>query len=261
MMSLRKWLWAALALCVTAGVALADPMRTVFTKENKFPGAMKAELSLAGGGSSYDPEDWEAEDEESYWGAPGVRFGVTDRLTLLAEVPVVGYSAGDMDETGLGDISLGTEFLFFEDIFEYAWIIPHAAAILPTGDEDKGLGAGEGQGRVGISVGTTVEDIFHFAVDASYTANGAVAEDGGDERDELVTGSLSLVVDLDERASVLGEVQVRNDSADPDDSSSFRGHLGMAYRINERFSLMAYGGGASGLNQDFYGMGRLVYSF
>ncbi|HAL92743.1 MAG TPA: hypothetical protein DCM68_06940 [Verrucomicrobia bacterium] len=260
MMNLRKCLWIAVVSGVLAGTVWADPMRTVFTKENKFPGAMNAELWLGGSGSSYDPAGNE-ENVEIYSVGPGARLGLTDRVTVLASVPFVGYSAGEMDESGLGDIELGTEFLFFEDIFEYAWVIPHATAILPTGDEDKGLGTGEGQGRFGISVGTTVEDILHWAADVSYTLNGAVAENGGDDRDELLTGAVSLVWDLDERASVLGEVQLRDDPVDPDDDFAFRGHLGLAYRINDSFSLMGYGGGASGLAEDYYGMGRLVFSF
>lgn len=260
-MSLQKLLWAAMALCVTSSVALADPMRTVFTKENKFPGAMGAELSLGGGGSSYE-SDLLDDDATSYFVAPGARFGLTDRVTVLAEVPYNGYSVGDLDEDGLGDIALGTEFLFFEDIFEYAWIIPHATVALPTGDEDEGLGAGEAQGRLGISIGTTVNDVVHFAVDGSYTINGAESDDLlSDERDGLLTGALSIVWDLDDKSSVLGEAQVRDDAIEEDDSVAYRGHLGMAYKINKHFSLMAYGGGSSGLYEDFYGMGRLVYSF
>ena len=262
MMSLRKMLWVATALGVLAGAAWADPMRTAFTKENTLPGALKPELSLAGGGSSFEVDGADA-DIERYFVTPGVRFGLTDRLTLLAAVPFAGYSDEELDESGLGDVEIGTEFLFYEDIFEYAWIIPHATAILSTGDEDKGLGAGEGQGRFGISVGTTTHDVLHWAVDVSYTMNGAAPEDPAidDARDDLVAGALSLIWDLDERSSILGEVQVRDDAVDPEDDYALRGHLGLAYRINKYLSLMGYFGGADGLEEDYYGMGRLVCQF
>ena len=259
-MSLQKWLWAALTLCVTAGVASAEPMRTVFTKENKFPEALKAELSLLGGGSSYDgDEEFGAVDGDvsKYYVAPGVRFGLTDRVAVLAEVPYGGYSSDDLDADGLGDVSAGLDFLFFEDIFEYAWIIPHVKVLFPTGDEDEGLGEGKGQGEFGISIGTTVNDVVHFALDGSYTVNGSTSE----EDDDLLTGALSIMWDLDERASILGEVQVRDDATDPEDSTAFRGHGGMAYKINKHFTLMGYVGSSSGLYEDFYGMGRLVYAF
>ena len=261
MMNLRKGLLAAVALCVLAGMASADPMRTVFTKENKFPGALKPELSLFGGASSFDADEADG-DVDRYFVTPGGRFGLTDRLTLLASVPYAGYSEGDLDESGLGDVELGTEFLFFEDIFEYACIIPHATVILSTGDEDKGLGTGEDQGRLGISVGTTTHDVLHWAVDVSYTLDGAEPEDEfTDDRENLATGALSLIWDLDDRSSILGEVQVRDDATDPDDDYALRAHLGLAYKVNKYLSIMAYGGGSSGLEEDYYGMGRAVVSF
>jgi len=256
-MSFQKWFLAAMALCVTASVSLADPMRTIFTKENKFPEAMGWEVSVGGGASSYEGDDNSKLD--TAFGAAGARFGVTDRLALSTEVPMAYYSSTDDNEFGLGDISFGGEFLFFEDIFEYAWIIPHADLILPTGNADKGLGHGKTQAEFGLSIGTTVNDVIHFAVDASYTANGSIDEDG--DYDKLVSGSLSIVWDLDARASVLGEVRLRDDTLEEDTSYGTLGHLGMAYRVNENVSLMIYGGGASDLAIDYYGMGRLVYQF
>ena len=260
-MSVRKGLLAAVALGAMVACASAEPMRTVFTMENKFPGALRAAVSLGGGGSSYDPEIRGAEKIKFYDVTAGVRFGLTDRVALVGGVPFVGYSDNRLDEKGLGDVSLGAQFLFFEDIFEYAWIIPHATAIFPTGDEDKGLGTGETQGRFGLSVGTTTMDVLHWAADVSYTMDGAVSDTNPNERDDLTAGSLSLIWDLDERASVLGEVQFRDDPVDPADDYAFRGHAGLAYKVNKHVSVMGYVGGASRMNVDVYGAGRVVVSF
>ena len=263
MMSLRKLVWVAVTLIVTASVVSADPIRTVFTKENKFPGALGTELSLGGGGSSYDDDDNRDNDVDTYWIAPALRFGLTDRLALNVQVPFVGYSSGNLDEDGLGDVSLGMDFLFFEDIFEYAWIVPHAEVAFATGDEDKFLGHGKTRATAGVSVGTTVNDVVHFAADIRYTLNGGrtLSAWNEDEYDDVVTGALSIVWDLDERASLLGEVQFSDFATDLDKSNSVRGHLGLAYRANKNISLMGYGGASSGLNEDFYGMGRAVLSF
>ena len=104
--------------------------------------------------------------------------------------------------------------------------------------------------------------MLHWAVDVSYTMDGAEPEDDfTDDRENLVTGALSLIWDLDDRASVLGEVQVRDDATDPDDDYALRAHLGLAYKVNKHLSIMAYGGGTSGLEEDYYGMGRAVLSF
>ena len=87
------------------------------------------------------------------------------------------------------------------------------------------------------------------------------AGEGDDERDDLTTGALSIMWDLDERASILGEVQLRDDPVDEQDDYAVRGHGGLAYRINKRFSLMGYVGSSSGMYEDVYGMGRLVCQF
>ena len=255
-MNLQKLMWAAAAASLVAGAALADPVRTIFTMENKFPEAMGWEVELGGSGATYDGSRAVAR-FDSYAGYLGARFGATDRLALRAAVPYVYYSTGGRREDGFGDVSLGAEFLFFEDIFEYAWIVPHATAMFPTGDEDKGLGSGDVQGIFGVSVGTTTMDVLHWAADVSYATDASTAkEDKG-----LVTGSASLVWELDKQASVLGEVQFRNDPANTDKDYALMYHAGLAYRINANWSAMGYGGAASRMNLDYYGMARLVYQF
>lgn len=260
-MSVRTGFGTAVLLGVLVTGATAEPMRTVFTMENRFPGALKTELSLGGGGSSFDPEIVGVAKTKDYDLTAGVRFGLTDRLAILAAVPFAGHKDNQIDKKGLGDIALGAQFLFFEDIFEYAWLIPHATVILPTGDEDKGLGTGETQGRFGLSVGTTTMDVLHWAVDVSYTMDGTWDNEKINTRDDLVAGSLSLVWDLDERASVLGEVQFRDDPVDPEDDYALRGHAGLSYKVNPRVTVMGYVGGASKMDVDVYGAGRVVISF
>lgn len=257
----RMWWWAVLAYGAMIGFAAAEPVRTLFTMENKMPEAGQLELGLGGGATTYEAEDWREEDATHYELAPALRYGLTDRLALRTKIPFVGYSIGNGDEQGLGDIELGADFVFFEDIFEYAWILPHATLILPTGDEKKNLGVGEEQTRVGVSVGTTVNDVLHFAVDASYTINGALPEEFSDDREDLLAGALSIIWDLDQRSSLLGEVQVSDTTADDDSGTHTRGHLGMAYKVNKRLAVMAYGGASSSDDEEVYGMGRIVYSF
>ena len=214
------------------------------------------EAYVSGGGASFDA-DRESDDWDSFSFGPGVRFGVTDRLALSLDVPFVGFSAGDVDESGLGDMIASANFLFFEDIFEYAWVIPHAAVSIPTGDEDKGLGEGDAQGRLGLSIGTTVMDVLHWGADLSYTSNGSHVE----EDEDLAAFALSLIWDLDNRSSVFGEVKFRDDPVDSSDDFAMQYHLGLAYRINDRFTLMGYGGSTANMDLDFYGSARLVCQF
>ena len=94
MMNLRKGLLAAVALCVLAGMASADPMRTVFTKENKFPGALKPELSLFGGASSFDADEADGDVDRYFVGTllsgkrmRRLRCGLRLALVLLLAAP------------------------------------------------------------------------------------------------------------------------------------------------------------------------------
>ena len=258
-MTHRKLLLSAVALGVMAGMAWADPVRTTFVRENQFPEALGWEFSLDAGGYTYD-DDF-GDDVDVFDVGPSVRFGVTDWLAARAHVPFRTVSLEDTTKRGLGDISLGADFRFFEDIFGYAWIVPHATVFLPTGDEDKYLGKGKTSARVGISVGHTVNDVVHFGADVSYVANGKVDEDDPDGWEGMVEGSLSLIWDLDERASLLGEIQANNGPVDPDDDYALRGHVGLVFKVTSRWTLMGYGGTSSRMNQDFYGAGRLVYHF
>jgi hypothetical protein len=253
-MSLQKVLWAATAALAFAGTAFADPVRTIFTRENRLPEAMGGEVYLGGGASSYDG-DWGEEDLDDYFFSLGGRFGLTDRFAVGLSIPYVGYSLGDFEEKGLGDMQASADFLLFEDIFDYAWILPHANVLIPTGDEEKALGRGDTLVKLGVSIGTTTMDVLHWVGDVSFTPEGAADED------DLLTGSVSLVWDLDPQASLIGEVEFSDDTVDEDDNYSLRYHLGMAYRINEHFTAMAYGGSASRTSLDFYGMGRIVYQF
>ena len=239
-----------------AGTVLANPMRTIFTKENKFPDALGGEVEIGGMYMGIDNPD-PMEDGSTWAVGPAIRFGLAERLAVKLAVPVVGYDDGYNDDSGIGDILLGGEFLLFEDIFDYAWIIPYVNVWLPTGDDDKGLGRGETQAHFGVSVGTTVNDVVHFAADISYAVNGSKVK----ADDDVLFGSVSIIWDLDEKASLLGEIQMRDDPADPDDDYAVWGHGGFAFRLNEMFMAAMYVGASTEEYSDYYAGGRLSFSF
>lgn len=264
-MRFEKLLWSVVALGTLTSVAVAEPLRTIYTKENRFPGAMGVELSLNGVYTGID-NDEPMEDGSRYEIGPAVRFGVTDRIALSLYVPVAGYDFGDdIDESGIGDIHAGGQFLFFEDIFEYAWIVPYVDVRFASGDEDKGLGSGETGAQFGISVGTTIMDCLQFAADASYEINSIYAA----RDDDALVGALSIVWDLNEMPRVYGgvtsslfaEIQVRDDSPDIDDDYWTRGHGGLSFRANDLFTISGFAGASSSTAMDYYAGGRMIFSF
>jgi hypothetical protein len=235
------------------------PMRTLWTMENRMPGTLGVEVGVGGMGAPMaTPEHHDADDATVWKAGLGLRVGLLEDLAVSATIPAMGWKIdGGGSESGLGDVEVGAQYLAWEDIFDYAWIMPHASMTLPTGDEDKNLGSGEVEGRAGLSLGTTVADIWHFAGDVSWVAK----DFGEDEDDGAVQASLSLIFDLDEQASLLAEGSYLDYAQEKDESGTVSGHIGLAYDFSTRLSLLMFVGATKGCGEGAYGGGHLVYSF
>ena len=264
-MRFSKLLVSVAALGLLASIASAEPLRTIYTMENRLPGQLGVELSVQGAYAGHDDEDSDI-DGSTYEVGPALRFGITDRLALTAYVPVTGwdYSKGE-DESGIGDVHTGLQFLFFEDIFDYAWIIPYVDVRWATGDEDDRLGTGTTGATFGISAGTTTYDCLHWAADFSYGINNAI--DYSD--DDVAMGALSLIWDLNEMPRVYGgvlsslfaEVQLRDDAPKKDSDCWVRCHAGLAFRANDLFTISGFFGTTTDDAMDYYGGGKASFSF
>jgi hypothetical protein len=234
------------------------PMRTIWTMENRMPGTLGVEVGVGGMAAPMSTPDNPDADDANVWEAGlGLRVGLLEDFALSATIPATGWKIdGGGSESGFGDVGLGLQYRFWKDIFDYAWFIPHAAVTFPTGDEDKGLSSGDVEGRFGLSAGTTVGDVWHFAADVSWVAK----DFGEDEDDGAVQGSLSLIFDLDEQASLLAEGSYLDYAADPDESGTVSGHIGLAYDFSTRLSLLMFVGATTGSGDGAYGGGHLVFS-
>ncbi len=236
---MRKCLVWFAAFTIGASLASAESMRPLLTKENKMPELHKAEVGVLGIYKEI-PEDFDKGvyvKRDEYTETPYVRYGLVENLTLVATVPFkqVQPKVGD-DQSGLSDVSIGAELMAFQDIFDYPWIMPHADISFQTGDEDKGLGAGENIVTVGAALGTTVADVWHYAADLTYELH--------DNTDDVAGGALSLTWDLNERFSVLGEGKMTNE-----EQGNFKNPIyydvGMCYKATEALAFNVYGGGAT----------------
>ena len=232
--------------------------RPLFTLENRLPSPGHPEIGLTGGMNNI-MENVFVPNADVYSISADLRLGVLDALALTARIPFVSWELDpdNVKEDGLGDIHVGAQFRAFEDIFEYPWIIVHGELGCPTGDEDKGLGAGDVTGIVGVSVGTTVEDIWHFIADGSWVMNDNV----NDDQDGFVRASLTVMWDLDEACTLLAEGRYMDIATEEDESATFMGHLGLSYDFGNGLSAMVYGGAATGCGNDGYGAAKLVYAF
>lgn len=208
-------------------------MRTTLARENKFPGTGAGEVL-----GFFEHSELGNLEQDKF--GLGLRYGVWENVTMGASVPVVNSDLDGDTNTGLGDAVLSLDLLAFQDIFRYPFIIPHADVSLPTGDEDKSLGAGETVINFGISLGTRVYDALTYIVDFSYAFNGS-GYFIPDTTDNLYMISGGLIWDISDRLAFLVEGRVYEELDTMEDMpTEFRG--GLSYRLGRGVQVTGYGG-------------------
>lgn len=252
---MRKWLLVSCLLLALAGSGIAESRRTLFTFENKVPEKGQLEIGALG---------WyrEVPDErppvvlsrDEYTATPYLRYGLTENANLTAQFP---YRYNDPkfgdSEQGPGDVELGAELVAFQDILNYPYILTHVAVCLPTGDEDKGLGEGETRPTFGVSVGTTIYDVLHFVIDASYTIY-------RDEENEAVFSG-AIIWDVGKELSLSAEASVSDKEVESEGDKPIYYLGGMTYRVSEALQVSVYGGGSQNAETDALAGVKVSYSF
>ncbi len=250
---MKKWMAIGLIACL-GGVASAEPMRTALTKENRLPRLYQAEASV-----EFLYRDFEDNAGDILTIAPQIRYTLVRDFAVFARLPYhrIDPQVGSR-ESGMGDASVGVEFLAFKNLFGYPWIMPHGEVIFDNGNENKGLGTGETEYLVGVAAGTTVNRDFHFAADLRYLIQ--------DDADNVPSIAASLVWDLDSRFSLIAELEIqRVKMTDFMGNSDTEHHLtmlgGMHYRASRalQFTLQGGTGQKNGIEAIF--RGNVSYSF
>lgn len=266
---MKKLLTGLMVLVLGASLASAAAMRPLYTMENAFPEQLHADVGLTvlGFALSDVPNGLDGKDLDFFRYDIDARLGLADSLALQLDVPFLTWDDTINDEGGISDLGLELQWLAWEDIFDYVWIIPHAKLYLPTGDEDKYLGTGDTDAKLGVSIGTTVEDDWHFAIDASWiktdlrdATNGQIEEHGA------FLGSVFVGYDLfsdhlDGQGQIFAEGTYFAYSADPDEHGCARAHAGLSYTYDYGLTATIYAGGQSGDGEGGYGGIRLTYAF
>jgi len=263
----KKWMTGIVVLAVSTCV-YGEMSRPLFTRENRYPDyepreplITRPEYKNVEAGLMYVYRDF---GDDSFAGGDAsslalqVRYHVLRDLTLLASVPYNTFSpSSGSSESGVGDITIGADLVVYQDLFGFPYIIPHAAYTLDTGDEDKGLGAGEAVTTVGVTIGTVVEEVWGVSADGSL----AIRSD----TENAWMGSLAVVRELDTSFSLLGEVRViemeKGATPDGDSYAAYFGG-GMIYRPMDDLTFGAYGyATGAGAEEDFVFALRSAYQF
>ncbi len=257
-MTIWKSLTIGTILCLATGSAMAEPMRTRLTRDNRFPDLGRTQLSLdlryeESEQMVMDPLNFAMlQDVDRYELAPEVRYQAFPTVSLLARVPFVSVDP-DMgsSQSGLGDIDIGFAWLAYEGIFTYPFLIPHATLHLDTGSERKGLGRGETGFTLGATLGTRRWEDIIFNLDGSYTIF--------DDSDNVAAVALSIIWELNDKLSVHSEGRVTDEDFGPDDDTPYLILGGLSYRPYDRLHWTVYGGGGGNGEPDMTVGFRVTY--
>lgn len=263
---MKKWIICLFVLGMMATTVFADPMRPLFTKENRFVAKEALEVGVSYEYTEYEYDavsmineeglmDWsEQATMESTVITPQARYGLLNDVALVGRFPVGASDRNPGDsEIGLGDISVGAEALVFEDIFDYPYVIPHVDYYLGTADEDDGLGLGENRLVAGLSVGTVVNDVFHFITDASFEVRS--------DTDNAASVALTLMWDVSSELTAVSEVKWTDEEVGVNDEHPAYFRSGLVYEPQDNLLIGVYGGGARKAAEDVYMQARIAYSF
>jgi len=241
-----------MAAVLMAGGAEADTARTFALREDQRPAKGELELGAAGRFAEIKPSRFVPATDE-YTAELQARYGLTNDFSLNLAVPYIlrdtEFGSG---ENGFGDIRLGFELVTYRDIFDYPYIMPYAELRLPTGDEDKAMGAGDTSGDVGIALGSTAHRYWHFILDVRYMIR--------PNTDNAWAVGLGLVHELSKAFAVSVEGQVRDKSTgDEERPKAVVG--GMTYKPTKNWAVSVFAGAESDSRVDTIGGLKVNYTF
>lgn len=239
---MTKQLILTTAAVMAAMICRGEAQRTVRSLENKFP--TQGQLELGVNFRSYQFDD-EGDSSLNSVGAVA-RYGLLKNLTAYIEAPAAVFKTdiGD-DGEGVGDLRGGLQLKAYEDVFEYPWIVPHFDFTVSTGNDDEGLGTGEGSYAFGISIGSRMYDTYGFVLDGTHVLNGGY-QTGSMATEDATVLSLSITADVSEQLAFVVEGSLVLVDDDDDDEDFFSDEssddpvyvgAGMVYRWSERLTI------------------------
>ena len=247
-----KKLMLGVVMTAVAVTVQAEPIRTLLTKENQLPEKGQTELGLLANTQQYD-------NNAGYSETPYVRYGVFGNLAAYAFVPYnqTRYKDGfGLNQNGFGDMGIGFELLAYEDIFRFPYIMPHLELRFPTGDQDKGFGAGDVSILGGVTVGTKTWECVDWALDV--TGAHLTTSDPMLKSDTVIISG-SIVWNLDDQFSLVTEVSGSDQSYPDGHPVTFEG--GMVYKPLENLMFGIYGGKTQHTDESWDGTFKASYSF
>ena len=169
--------------------------------------------------------------------AVGVTIGLLDSLDIVLGVPYAWYILDENDARvdradGLSDIGFDAKWRFFE---KNGWSLALKPGVsVPTGDEDKGLGAGRTSYRM-FFIGTKEFEPVAIHANIGYIRN----ENNSEERKDIWHVSVATEVEVIKDLKLLANIGVERN---PDTASENRPAFvlgGVSYDVSEKITIDA----------------------
>jgi hypothetical protein len=233
-----------LAVVLAAGVIVSvTAVREAFaalpliTDDTGTQGKGKFQVEAAGSWAT-DQEDVEGEGVWEISSVASLVFtaGASETVDLVAEVPYAWITTKeggqDTKTNGMTDMVLAAKWRFLQkDKFSLAF---KPGLLLPTGDENKGLGTGK-IGYLAMFISTYETDPWAFDVNVAYFE----VENKVDERTNIWFASMAARFAVADAWTLVGEVGATRISDKADSSHPAFGQVGMIYSPKEYLDLSA----------------------
>lgn len=236
-------------------------MHPLITDDTGVQGKSKVQVEI-NGEYNYDKErvDGISVKEKEWQLGATLTYGITDEIDLVLTTPYL-WTKSEEDsltvakENGFGDAVFEAKWRFWEHKGTSLALKP--GIILPTGNEDKGLGAG----KVGYSmflIGTQEMEPITFHMNLGYTRN----ENSFDERKDIWHASIAAEWAIMEKLTLVANtgMETNPDRESNTDPAFLLG--GVVYSVNEDLDLDA--GVKFGLNDvetDYTLLAGVTYRF
>lgn len=222
-------LWPILLAFLTASQAMAA--HPLITDDAGTQGMGNFQLEL---NSEYSHEDENGATENAFELSTVLSYGIADTLDLVLGVPYQHIRLKDAGtketESGLSDISLELKWRFYEKDGLSLGLKP--GVTLPTGDDDRGLGAGKPTYSLFL-IGSKEADPWQFHANLGYIRN----ENKSGERRNLWHASLAAMVEAAKDLLVVANIGIeRNTDRNVNTHPAFA-LAGLIYSFSENFDV------------------------
>ncbi|MBN1673456.1 MAG: transporter [Kiritimatiellae bacterium] len=251
---MKRLLLVGLGVVLAASVGYAAPSRTLFVKDDEIVELEGKEVGL----KMTNIDSLYVDDAEVVSMGPYFRYGLFDRMTAYATIPYLFVNTDSDeydDEQGIGDATVGVLLLADDGAENNCSIVTSIEVSLPTGDEDKRLGAGDAGVAFGLAFQIMLEPDTGVVFDGQYK----IVPD----EDDIASYGIGVIYEVNPRLWLTVEAQGTDQEFDGE--SPAIAAVGLTYKslcgVRGLTLSLAGGGGLTDVSPDGVGGAKIAYEF